>query len=391
MADPLSDPGLEIPYDAPDSVRAGLRRLGRVEDLKFSPDNSRLVVVGYDRSSIAIVDVDIAVTGDHPEVALTDMVELPSAHLNQPHGVDFLDDDTIVVANRLGTVNCFRLPRRGTAASGADLEPIDCGPQQEFHGLREPGSVAVRVDADGGREVLVCNNGGNTVTSHSLEPASLGVSASNVLLRRWLGTPDGIAISPDDRWMAVSNHQARTVMLYDRSRALDEDSDPDGILRGALAPHGVCFSADGGHLFVADAAQPFLHVYARVGRTWGGVQQPAASLHVIDEETFRIGLRIGPEHGGPKGVDIDRHGHVLAMSAVAQPLAFFDVCAILERMADHRPDPALLVQYELGLEQERHLGRSARLRVATLTGSYSFRLTRPLRYFKRTWSRRRRA
>ena len=50
---------LEICLDAPRSIRDALHKIGRSEDVSFSPDNRRLALACLDHNSIAIVEVDI--------------------------------------------------------------------------------------------------------------------------------------------------------------------------------------------------------------------------------------------------------------------------------------------------------------------------------------------
>jgi hypothetical protein len=133
--------------------------------------------------------------------------------------------------------------------------------------------VAVtRVKEDVG-EVLICNNYGHTVTRHLLDRAADGAMRnSEILLNKYLNGPDGVSLSPDRRWIAVSNHTTHNVLLYENSPALNSDAKPDGILRCIYYPHGLRFSADGRHLFVADAGAPYLHIYAQDPDQWRGVR-----------------------------------------------------------------------------------------------------------------------
>ncbi len=144
-------------------------------------------------------------------------------------------------------------------------------------------------------------------------------------------------------------------------------------------PHGLRFSADSRSLFVADAATPYVHVYARSGATWRGVHlQPAHSVTVIDDDLFQSGL--GPGRCGPKGVDIDRSGRVLAVTCEYQPLAFFDVSAILDHNAGLPADHTRQLRYELSMmEHERAVEARHQARVASIVGGRSYRLTKPLR------------
>jgi DNA-binding beta-propeller fold protein YncE len=149
-----------------------------------------------------------------------------------------------------------------------------------------------------------------------------------VLVRKWLDVPDGVSISRDRCWMAVSNHGHNTVLLYENPDALTPEADPHGVLRGLQYPHGVRFAADGSQIFVADAGAPFVHVYARKGGCWHGVHSPIVSFQVMDTATFRRG-RYSFQEGGPKGLDINAGNNVLVVTSEFQTLTFFDLSAML--------------------------------------------------------------
>ncbi len=208
-----------------------------------------------------------------------------------------------------------------------EVLPIARWPANGTTLLNTPGSVAVtRVKEDVG-EVLICNNYGHTVTRHLLDRAAGGaIRNSEILLHKYLNIPDGVSVSPDRRWIAVSNHTTHNVLLYENSPALNSDAKPDGILRCVQYPHGLRFSADGRHLFVADAGAPYLHIYTQDSDQWRGVHHPVATMRIMDEAVFQRG-RHNPEEGGPKGLDIDASSKILVVTSECQPLAFFDVPA----------------------------------------------------------------
>jgi DNA-binding beta-propeller fold protein YncE len=375
-------------------VADAIAALGRTEDVRFSPNNRRLAVAAFTRNRVAVLDIDIAMSGVGARVALTGGVQLSSSALKYPHGLDFIDDDTVLVANRAGDVAIFKLPAGGVDARSCDVAPIQTWAAGGTSFLRAPGSVTVtRVGRDR-REILICNNSGNSVTRHLLDVgAGCVVRSSEVLLRRWLDVPDGVAVSPDRQWIAVSNHGTHNVLLYENGPALNEHADPDGILRRVHYPHGLRFSSDGGHLFVADAGSPDVHVYAEDGAGWRGVRDPAATITVMDESQFRSGQH-NPQEGGPKGLDLDAGSNVLVVTSECQPLAFFDVRAMLERASVGNPDGepdersqrelrAREVSYELSIMEysdamrARIMEREAE--VAYLRNSWSWRITAPLR------------
>jgi hypothetical protein len=90
----------EIQYTAQQSVTDAVGSLGRTEDVRFSPSNRRLAVASYYRNRIVVFDIDIASSSGATQVALTGGVELSSPALQLPHGLDFIDDNTLIVTSR---------------------------------------------------------------------------------------------------------------------------------------------------------------------------------------------------------------------------------------------------------------------------------------------------
>ena len=319
---------MKINYTASQQVRNVIGSLGRTEDIKFSPNNKRLAVVGYNRKRIAVFDICIVTSADGTNITLTSVVEIASTHLNYPHGLDFIDDETIIVANREGTAPIFKLPPAETESKCYELAPLEVLGSGDL--VNTPGSVSVcRIDRDV-YNALICNNFAHNVTKHVLD-LSTGCSVKNneVLLRKWLDVPDGISISRDRQWIAVSNHNTHSVFLFDNTPSLNEMSNPDGILRYVYYPHGLKFTADGRFIIVADAGAPYVHIYGKNGPSWRGVRKPLKSVRVLNDEDYLRG-RHNPMEGGPKGIDIDNATNIFVTTGEIQPLNFFDLATILQ-------------------------------------------------------------
>jgi hypothetical protein len=383
---------LELQYAAPQSVIDAIGSLGRTEDVRFSPSNRRLAVASFYRNRVVVFDVDIASSSGATQVALTGGVELSSSALQWPHGVDFLDEDTLIVTSRGRDVAFFELPPGNRDVPSLEVLPIARWPSDRTTLLNAPGSVAVSHVGDDGCEVLICNNDGHTVTRHLLDcDAGRAVRHSEILLQKYLDIPDGVSVSPDRRWIAVSNHTTHHVLLYRNSPALSANAEPDGILRQASYPHGLRFSADGRHLFVADAGAPYLHIYAQDSDEWRGVRHPLATVRIMDDPMFERG-RHNPEEGGPKGLDIDARSNVLVVTSECQPLAFFDVPALLQLTlagGSAREQRILGIRHELGLVQESRKMAEWANEAHALRNSLSWRITAPLRRLNATFRRRR--
>lgn len=381
---------LALPYTAPQSVTEAVASLGRTEDVRFSPSNRRLAVASFLRDRIFVFDIDIASSSGSPTVALTGGVALSSPALRWPHGVDFIDDDTLIVTSRRRDVALFTLPSGDRDVRSHDVLPIARWPADRTTLLDAPGSVAVTRAEKDGCEVLICNNDGHTVTRHLLNGgAGYAIRHSEILLQKYLDIPDGVSVSPDRRWIAVSNHTTHNVLLYENSPALSADAEPDGILRRLYYPHGLRFSADGRHLFVADAGAPYLNIYAQDSDQWRGVRHPAATVRVMDDVVYGRG-RDNPEEGGPKGLDIDARSNVLVVTSEHQPLAFFDLPALLQlaRAGASEPEQRILtIHHELSLMREHRKMAEKAAEAHALRNSMSWRITAPLRRLYSTFRR----
>ncbi|MET2830245.1 YncE family protein [Mesorhizobium shangrilense] len=320
----------QIGFEASDAVRAALSAVGRTEDLRFSPDNRLLALAGYGRRRCLILRIDIQPTPDGPSITIHDFMELTSESMGEIHGLDFIDDRTFAVANRDGLVAIFALPPGEPTGQSNGIAPLREIKGGLFCKLKTPGSVVVRQESHGRYSLLVCNNYTHRVTRHVVN-RWLGhrATGNHLLLEQGLDIPDGIAVSHDGQWIAVSSHGTRDVKMYRMSASLGPDTEPAGILQDANYPHGVRFTADDRHMLVADAGSPMLHVYER-GTGWDGRRLPARSIAVLDEEIFLRG-RTNDEEGGPKGLDIDRSNSVVAVTCEEQTLAFFSLASITGR------------------------------------------------------------
>jgi hypothetical protein len=92
--------GARIAFDAPADVRASLDRAGRTEDVRISPDGRRLALACYSENAIRLAEVAVERTSSDVEVAVTGFELLRGSGVREPHGVDFVTDDVVVVANR---------------------------------------------------------------------------------------------------------------------------------------------------------------------------------------------------------------------------------------------------------------------------------------------------
>jgi hypothetical protein len=319
-----------IPFAANNDVLSAMERIGRTEDLNFSPDNSRLAIAGFNQDRILVLEIDI--TCHAGSISVIDFLEVTSNAFSRPHGLYWIDNQTIIVANRNGEVPIFRIPTDKPRSKVAEITPIQTIRTNSIDLLQTPGSVSVSKIGLDLYEVLICNNYGHYVTRHIVDQRdNFAVKASSKLLSERLHIPDGVSHSHCGRWIAVSNHTGRNVFLYENDSRLAPSTPPCGILQGLKCPHGVRFTGNDRYVLVADASAPFVHIYAREAEDWAGQYYPAASIRVMDDYAFYRGHR-DPEVGGPKGIDLSQDSKVLVASCEEQPLVFIDLSCTLENL-----------------------------------------------------------
>ena len=317
---PTLTTGLDVQITEP--VKAAIEAMGRSEDLRFSPNNRLLAIAGFTNNCILLLRVHLDVTPAGPAIRSDDFMVLTSDAFRKPHGMDFIDDETLVVANRHGRVVIVKLPAGEPGGRHHHLRPVRTLWGRLLRPIRVPGSVAVVHEPGGRAALLVCNNYKHVVTRHVVDPARRFKALSNSVYRRaGLIIPDGVSLSTDGQWVAISSHGTADVKLY--PAAMHEDMEAAGTLVNCSYPHGIRFTSDDRYIAVADAGAPLIHVYER-GETWAGEHLPIHSVRVLDDEAFARG-RVNIEEGGPKGIDFDRTGQVLAVTCEEQPLEFFSL------------------------------------------------------------------
>lgn len=314
--------------EASDEILDVISSIGRTEDVKFSPSNRRLVLAGYATSQIAVFDIRVELSREI-KIVILDYFIISSPSLKFPHGISFIDDDTIIVANREGYVEVFKLPAKGTSRRTINLTPLRTIKGSLLRRLHSPGSVGIYETQSGVCDVLVCNNFTHVVTSHSLEmKGRFRIRNKGVRLQQGLDIPDGISISTNLKWISVSNHGTGTVNVYANTAVTHRLSEPAGVCRGIDCPHGVRFAGNDRYLIVAAAAAPYIHIFESDNGDWSGTRYPTTTVRVLDDETFLRG-RYNAEEGGPKGIDVDQTMRVLVSTCEHQILSFFDLQKLL--------------------------------------------------------------
>jgi len=350
----------QLEYTASAGIRRVLSEISRTEDVRLSPDNRCLAIVDYVCDKLFLFSIRIQVPGDGgapPRIEILDYSVITSDSFHNPHGVAFLGNDDLLVCNRAADVCLFRIPSPGDHPRERKLKPYKTisGKGSLLAKVKTPGSVDCYKLGDDRYRALVCNNHWHFISSHIIRPGtSARIDNQGVLIQKALRIPDGISISRDTAWIAISNHVNGEILIYKNTPELDRNTEAAAVLKGMVCPHGVRFSPDG-KVLVADAASPYLHVYDSDKGDWDGERYPTRSIRVVDDETFYDG-RYDSREGGLKGIDIDNTGRVLLTTHRFGALEFHDLNKLLSRndAMDSGQMMHLLHQRDRSLERQSH-------------------------------------
>jgi hypothetical protein len=310
-------------------VAQAMAGIGQAEDVVFSADARRVAIAGFRRDTVVVLDIEVA-AGSPPTVTVTGCTTIRCLSFNEVHGVALLDD-VLMVANRRGAVEAVRLPPPADGVAEVLATPLFTLSARGPAKIARPGSVRATRLATGLFEVVVCHAYSRTVTRHLVDAVEGRSLRDEVVLTEGaLAIPDSIALSSDDRWMAISNHDTHTVVVYDLSLPPTTDAEPVATLRGMKHPHGLFFTTDDAALVVVDSWSPLATVFER-GPTWSGERTPDLTVQLMSDEMFASrSQNIGD--GGNKGAGIHPSGLVIGITSEQRPIEFFDTREVLGRL-----------------------------------------------------------
>lgn len=319
----------QLPFKIDKPTAHALTYIGRTEDIHISPDGQYLALAAYLFNKILVMRIDIDKEKNRWNISLNQSFEIVSSALKAPHGVFWIDNQHIMVANRSTDSAVFKLPKNHSK-SNLDLDPIS-SIKADHIGLDKDSSCLYVYNLGLGLyEAIFCSNDGHYVSAHILdESKQFALQSSIILLEKGLNVPDGVALSDDRRWIGVSNHDNHSVYVYPNHSLLDKHADPSATLNGPMYPHGIIFYNDDHYIFVADAGAPFVYGFFSPSGDWEGWFQPFIKLQVMDDDSFATG-HFNSTEGGPKGIYITPNTHLLIITCDQVRLAFFDLKKILE-------------------------------------------------------------
>jgi len=211
---------VDVHVDTPVGLFAELRSLGRTEDAAVTPNGRRIALAGFSHQVIGLldihvdVDVNVNVNGSGSRastrtIGIGSITRLCSELLISPHGVSFVDDEVLLVANRAGALVALRLPAPGEGGDVA-VESWVVADRSATVPLWQPGSVTVRRAGGGLHEAVVCDNDAHRVVRYVLDAnRDLAVVDSEVLIEG-LSIPMGWRSAlPGSGWRSATTRSTK--------------------------------------------------------------------------------------------------------------------------------------------------------------------------------------
>jgi DNA-binding beta-propeller fold protein YncE len=238
----------------------------------------------------------------------------PGSGLNYPHDLSFSlsgDIELLAVAQRTGSVCLYEKNRRD---DGYGPEPVFeiRGPEAKLN--YSDGVAFVPPDNE---YLAACNLKNSRITFYRKipgPPVAFNLEPVFALKHRSVRRPDGLAFSQCGQWLAVANHGAHTVSIYQRRSGIFSRNKlkygprPVTIIKdpGFRYPHSVAFTPETNHLIVTNAGANYFSVYR--SETRGGKMRwsPSPVLRKIvgPDDLFKEVNARNKMEGGPKGVAI---------------------------------------------------------------------------------------
>ena len=299
----------------------------RCEDVRFSP-SGRLLAVVTTQNRVLLFAVDTRARPVQAEY----LTAFASRDIRAPHGVDWIDEETLVIANRRAGFAFFTVPRANRWEPTMKLAAISTAQPKWFGAPDETRDLRGRPIITGASSARIhdgyiysgCNKA-NTITRHRILHGP-SCADGELVAQEGIEIPDSALVSPDGVWLAVSDHDHHRVLIF----RLGEPS-PRGQLSDPrlLHPHGIAFDPGGTMLVVGDAGGRGLFAFHAPGGAWNVVQTAAAAQTAgVTKEVFERVQAETPEavrnlEGGIKGVDMSKDGRVVVTTCRGQTIRFF--------------------------------------------------------------------
>lgn len=309
---------LEIGNTPTTIIRDSLSELDRPEGVAFSPSGEYVATANSLINTITFYK-RIGDSGSVYETTPAFSIKGQESKLNYPHDIAFSPDGKhVAVANRFG--NSINIYKRNDTDGQYDNTPIAVIKRK---GLKYPDSIRYSPKDN----VIAAVSLGNSIISfyrykddvYDRVPYQTIQDTPDILL-----VPDGLDFSTDGELLAVTSHDAHTVLIYQRISGSEGmyTSKPVEIIQGPDTnfhyPHSVSFHPTNNYLAVScSEGLKNINIFKKTSDDFPCFgSKPFLSLEITqmyDESTICLLTQLNQE-GGCKGVSFSPDGTCLAIT-----------------------------------------------------------------------------
>lgn len=190
--------------------------IGRSESVKASPSGQKLAYSSFDLNEVIIFDYIV----DYNGIRIQRNIRFGTG-LKSPHGLAWIDEHTIVVANRGGPAVVF------------NISDSTCNYIRSIEEMSKSNDVTVSVGPQNVK-LYFCKTNNKIDYCDLNDDWSVSVHGSLAALSD-LQVPDGIALSPSGKILAITSALDDRIVIYDIKKQTHH------TIGNTDRPHSVCF------------------------------------------------------------------------------------------------------------------------------------------------------
>lgn len=274
-----------------------LKLIYRTEDVCVSPSKKYIAFTGFETHKILILSINTQLNIFDKYLVVT------CKGFKKPHGVAWLDDNTLVVANRFLNTIVFSFLNEDVSDTHKNITVYDILKHQIIKDYKDYKCSCVRAchRSDTTYDIFVCSNTEGYVLQFTYDTSLHSTLNSHVLFDSVLAIPDGIALNKNKSLIAVTDYKHSSTFIFHYSFNTYE-STLIATLKGAKFPHGVVFLNDS-KILTTCGGTPYVYEYSNTKEIWGGEYMFTSKYRCVEEELYNK-HHINEMEGGAKGIDV---------------------------------------------------------------------------------------
>ena len=274
-----------------------LKTIHRTEDVCVSPSKQYIAFTGFETHKILILSINNKLN------TFDKYLVISCKEFNRPHGVAWLDDNTLVVASRFSNTVVFSFSNEEIVDIAKNVIDYTVLKHQIVKDYKRFRCSCVRACIRSGNiyDIFVCSNTNGHVLQFTYDLTLRATITSNVLFDDVLAIPDGIALNKQKSLIAVTDYKHASTFIFNYSFNTYQ-SNLIATLKGAKFPHGVVFLNDD-KILTTCGGTPYVYEYLNTKEIWGGEYTVTSKYRCVEEELFNK-HHINEMEGGAKGIDV---------------------------------------------------------------------------------------